>query len=340
MDSGEVLELPITSYNKGGVVVDFGALQGFIPKSHLASIGRAGDDPAVIERLKQMVGDVIGVKVIEVSRRERRLIMSERRASREWRATQKRELLTDLKEGDIRKGRVSSIADFGVFVDLGGADGLVHISEVSHERGKHPRELVKVGQEVDVYVLALDPDRRRIGLSMKRLLADPWSTAEDDHYIGQICDALVTNLTKFGAFAQLPTGLEGLIHVSEISDEHVEHPREAVRPGQKITVEILSIEPERQRIGLSVRRVPEHLRTAHEQEPAPEPPPEVAPPVADVGEVGEVEQAANGSDQPASSTANAPDVEKPVASTDAPEVAPDLDSQSEPDAGDGADESE
>jgi small subunit ribosomal protein S1 len=202
---------------------------------------------------------------VEVNQKQRRLIMSERRAVREWRATHKRELLTDLNEGDVRTGTVSSVADFGVFVDLGGADGLVHVSELTHERGRHPKEIVKVGQTVEVYVLSLDREKKRIGLSMKRLQPDPWSKVEDDHYIGQICDARITNLSKFGAFARLPSGLEGLIHLSEISDELLESPGEAVRPGQDVTVEILSIDPERQRIGLSMRRVPEHLRTAHPQ---------------------------------------------------------------------------
>jgi small subunit ribosomal protein S1 len=213
--------------------------------------------------------------------------MSERRAVREWRATQKKELLDDLHEGDVRKGRVSSVADFGVFVDLGGADGLVHVSELTFERGKHPRDVVKVGDEVEVLVLSLDRDRKRIGLSMKRLQRDPWTAAEEDHYVGQILDAEISNLTKFGAFARLPSGLEGLVHVSEISDEHVEHPREAVRPGQKVVVEILSIDPDRQRIGLSMRRVPEHLRLPEEPESASaaeEPPPRDSGAAAGEGE--------------------------------------------------------
>ena len=235
-----------------------------MPISHLIDIPHGLSYEQRREAEQNLVGATITVKVIEVNRRQRRLIMSERRAVREWRANQKEELLDELEEGEVRTGRVSSIADFGVFVDLGGADGLVHISELTYERGKHPRDVVDVGEDVEVYVLSLDHDRKRIGLSMKRLQQDPWTTVEDDHYVGQIVDAEITNLTKFGAFARLPNGLEGLIHISELSDEHVEHPKEIVRPGQKVAVEIISIDAERQRIGLSMRRVPEHLRLPEE----------------------------------------------------------------------------
>jgi small subunit ribosomal protein S1 len=267
MDSGTILELDVVGHNKGGALVQFGALQGFVPKSHLVSQSRSDDSDS--ERSGHVPGSQIPVKVIEVNRRQRRLIMSERRAVREYRATQKEELLGGLQEGEVRRGRVSSVADFGIFVDLGGADGLVHVSELTHERGKHPRDIVKVGQDVEVYVLSLDRDRKRIGLSMKRLQQDPWSSAEADHYVGQIVDAVVTNLTKFGAFARLPSGLEGLIHISELADLHVEHPRESVRTGQNVAVEIISIDATRQRIGLSLRRVPEHLRIIDEAPPVP-----------------------------------------------------------------------
>ncbi|MFN2252059.1 MAG: S1 RNA-binding domain-containing protein [Anaerolineae bacterium] len=264
LDSGEILELEIVGFNKGGALVGFGNLQGFVPRSHLVRLPapRGSDDAS--EGLAALVGESVPVKVIEVSRRKRRLIMSERLALREWRSERKQRLLEQLREGEIRKGRVSSIADFGAFVDLGGADGLVHVSELTYERGKHPRDVVSVGQEVEVYVLNIDRDRKRIGLSMKRLQSDPWETVEEDHYVGELVEANISNLAKFGAFARLEDGLEGLIHISELSDEHVEHPREAVRPGQRVTVEIISIEPHRQRIGLSIRRVPRHLRTIDE----------------------------------------------------------------------------
>jgi small subunit ribosomal protein S1 len=272
LESGEILELDVVGYNKGGVLVGFGNLQGFIPRSHLARPGGEGEDP--VDLLTSMVGERLAVKVIEVARRKRRLIMSERLAMREWRSERKKRLLDTLQEGETRRGRVSSVADFGVFVDLGGADGLVHVSELTHERGKHPRDVVRIGQEVQVYVLSVDRDKKRIGLSMKRLQSDPWATVEDDHYVGELVEASITNLSKFGAFARLDDGLEGLIHISELSDHHIEHPREGARPGQRVTVEIIAIEPDRQRIGLSIRRVPPHLRAPEVPEPELEPEPE------------------------------------------------------------------
>jgi small subunit ribosomal protein S1 len=186
--------------------------------------------------------------------------MSERQAAREWRSERKRALLGDLKEGDTRRGRVTSIADFGVFVDLGGADGLVHVSEMGFDRNRKPADIVKIGDEVDVLVLSIDRERKRIGLSMKRLQKDPWVKAADEHYIGELVDGVVVNLADFGAFVRLPDHLEGLIHISEISDAAVRHPSDVLRAGQTVTVEIIALDPERQRLGLSLRRVPEHLR--------------------------------------------------------------------------------
>jgi small subunit ribosomal protein S1 len=281
MESGDVLELEVVGHNKGGGLVGFGNLQGFVPRSHLIRLASVNDPDAVMRGLADMVGETLAVKVIEVSRRKRRLIMSERLAVREWRTDRKKRLLDELHEGDIRRGRVSSVADFGAFVDLGGADGLVHVSELTHERGRHPKDVVSVGQEVDVYVLSIDRERQRIGLSMRRLQADPWETVEEDHYVGELVEVEISNLAKFGAFARLEDGIEGLIHISELSDGHVEHPREAVRPGQRVTVEIIAIEPHRQRVGLSIRRVPKHLRHLEEMteeayEPAAREEPEAA----------------------------------------------------------------
>lgn len=271
LDSGDTLELPVAGVNKGGALVDFGALQGFIPKSHLVSHLEGSGAPTTL-----------AVKVLEVNRRQRRLILSERKAAKEVRASQKDELLSDLAEGDVRTGRVTSVTDFGVFVDIGGADGLVHISELTYERGRHPKDVVRIGEEVRVMVLNLDRARRRIGLSIKRLADDPWAVIDDNHYVGQILDGAVTNITTFGAFVRLPTGLEGLVHISEIDDRRLEHPREALRVGQEVTVEILTIDSERQRIGLSMRRVPEQLRvtdTPTETEIAPAPESESEPEV-------------------------------------------------------------
>ncbi len=268
LDSGEIREMEIVGFNKGGALVGFGNLQAFVPRSQLSEMHAGSSDD---ENAKRLLGTRIPVKVIEVSRRKGRLIASERQALREWRSGRKRELLETLQVGDVRRGRISSVAEFGAFVDLGGADGLVHVSEMSHERGKHPKDIVQVGDEVEVVVLSIDRNHSRIGLSMKRLRPDPWASVEQEHYVGELMEATISNLAKFGAFARLDDGLEGLIHISELSDEHVEHPREAIKPGQRVTVEIISIDPRRQRVGLSIRRVPPHLRHVHD-EAADEPP--------------------------------------------------------------------
>lgn len=263
-ESGEILELPIVGTNKGGILVQLGNLQGFIPRSHVA---QGADEDEGSSRM----GQVIPVKVIEVNQRKRRLIVSERQALREWRSAKKGRLLDSLQEGETRSGTVSSVTDFGAFVDLGGADGLIHVSEITHERGRSPKDILRVGQTIQVFVLSIDRERSRIGLSLKRLQPDPWQTVERDHYVGELAEASIANLAKFGAFARLDDGLEGLIHISELSDGHVEHPREAVRVGQRVTVEVIAIDPERRRVGLSIRRVPAHLRTVDDSAAIDEP---------------------------------------------------------------------
>lgn len=266
METDEILEKPITGFNKGGLLVQFGDLQGFLPRSHIVNLdGRTKSGPP-LERLKQMVGQELPLRIIEVNQQQRRLIFSERAAWREWRAEQKKHLLQDLEVGDVRQGTVTSLADFGAFVDLGGADGLIHLSELSWDRGKRPGDVVEVGDRVDVRVISLDRERQRIGLSLKQLTADPWETIEERYAIGQYIDVEVTNLADFGAFARLEEGIEGLIHISELADHNVKHPSEVVEPRQELTVQILSLEPKRKRIGLSLRRVPEHLRPPAEIE--------------------------------------------------------------------------
>lgn len=340
LDSGEIRELEIVGFNKGGTLVGFGNLQGFIPRSQLGDSHAGVHDEA---SARQLLGVRIPVKVIEVSRRKGRLIMSERQALREWRSTRKRELLETLKEGDVRRGRVSSVADFGAFVDLGGADGLVHVSEMTHERGKHPKDIVSIGQEVEVLVLAIDPDHSRIGLSMKRLRPDPWSKVEHDHYVGELVEVVISNLAKFGAFARLDDGLEGLIHISELSDDRVEHPREAIRAGQRMTVEIIAIDPRRQRIGLSVRRVPPHLRHLHDADAdaaAPGSEPEFEPPEAPVVEPDAPDHPSGilAADASPSNGDGAPDAADESDAPGEPEMRDAPDGSDEPDESDAPDE--
>jgi small subunit ribosomal protein S1 len=196
------------------------------------------------------------LKVIEIDRSRNRLILSERAAMREWRKQHKDRLLAELQEGDVRKGEVISICDFGAFVDLGGADGLIHLSELSWRRVAHPSEVIKVGDQVEVYVLNVDRDRKRIGLSLKRLGPDPWSVITDRYHIGQLVEGTITKLVKFGAFARIfDDDVEGLIHLSELSDARIAHPREVVQEADVRTLRIIRIDPDRRRIGLSLKRV-------------------------------------------------------------------------------------
>ncbi len=248
----------IAGYNKGGLIVRFGTVRGFVPASQVSRdrLQRAvGNSPE--ERWGRMVGEDIAVKVVEIDRARNRLILSERAAMREWREMQKGRLLETLREGEVRKGRVISIADFGAFVDLGGADGLVHLTELSWKHITHPREVLEVGQEVEVEVISVDPQRKRIGLSMKRLERDPWQEVIANYAVGQLVQATVTKLTKFGAFARLVDRpeIEGLIHISELADYRVSHPREVVLVGDVLTLRIVKIDANERRLGLSLRQV-------------------------------------------------------------------------------------
>ncbi len=256
MESGDIYEGPVESHNKGGLIVNFGRLRGFIPASQVMGLVQRTDSGSRLERLEQMVGHPLKLKVIEVNQKRRRLILSERAAMREWRAENKQRLLDELQPGDVRKGVVTNLMNFGAFVDLGGADGLVHVSEMAWHRVKHPKDVVSVGEELEVYVLSVDKEEERIALSMKRLQADPWSQVAKKYSVNDIIESEVTNLTDFGAFARIEPGIEGLIHISELSDSKVEHPREVVHRGQRLTLRIISIDTERQRIGLSLKRAP------------------------------------------------------------------------------------
>jgi small subunit ribosomal protein S1 len=207
-------------------------------------------------RLSEFIGETLPLKIIEVNRRRRRLIFSERAAQREWRELQKEQLMNELYEGEVRRGIVSSLCHFGAFVNLGGADGLVHVSELAWHRVRHPREVLSVGDEVDVYILRLDYERKRIGLSVKRLQPDPWTLVDEKYHLEQLVRGTITNVVDFGAFARLEPGVEGLIHVSELTNGNVGHPSDVVRKGDELTLRIISINPMRRRIGLSLRQVP------------------------------------------------------------------------------------
>ncbi|MDW8328204.1 MAG: S1 RNA-binding domain-containing protein, partial [Anaerolineales bacterium] len=267
LQTQEVYSSTIAGYNKGGIIVKIGNVRGFIPASQVSAQRRRRTEgiEAPEQKWGKMIGEPVQVKVIEVDRNRNRLILSERAASKEAREMQKEKLLAEIKPGDIRTGHVISLADFGAFVDIGGADGLVHLSEISWKRINHPKEVLQVGQEVEVEVLSVDPVKKRIGLSIKRRETDPWTLLQRKYQPGNLLQATITKLTKFGAFARIEgeDDVEGLIHVSELAEGHVEHPKHVVSEGQQVTLRVLKIDPEKRRIGLSLKRAasPEYADT-------------------------------------------------------------------------------
>lgn len=207
------------------------------------------------ERWAALQGESLKLKVIDIDRKRNRLIMSERLAMREWRRKQKEQLLDSLKEGDVYDGVITSIADFGAFVDLGGADGLIHLSELSWNRVSHPSEVVKVGDKVKVQILNVDAERRRIGLSMRRLMPQPWDVINRSYEVGQVVHGRITKLVNFGAFARIDdSGVEGLIHISELADRRVNHPKEVVSEGEEYDLRIIRIDTDKRRLGLSLKQ--------------------------------------------------------------------------------------
>jgi len=213
----------------------------------------SGDTPE--QRWSKMIDEPVKVCVIEVDRERRRLIFSERAASTETRETLKERVIDNLNEGDIRTGRVTSLADFGAFINISGADGLVHLSEISWDHIKHPNEALEIGQEVKVKVISVDKEKKRIGLSIRQTQEDPWADRVAKYQVGQLVEGTITRLTKFGAFAKLDDEIEGLIHISEISEKRIEHAKEVLKEGEKVTLRVIKIDPANHRIGLSVRRV-------------------------------------------------------------------------------------
>lgn len=255
--SQEVIESLIAGYNKGGLIVRFGRLRGFLPQSQIGNARRSAGGSTPEERWSGMVNEAIAVKVIEVDRSRNRLILSERAAAREQREAGKERLIRELRVGEVREGRIVSIVDFGAFVDIGGAEGLVHLTEISWQHVTHPRDALKVGQQVRVEVISVDPVRKRIGLSIRRQAADPWDTVAIDYKVGQLVQGLITKLTNFGAFARLVAApeIEGLIHISELSDQRVTHPREVLQEGETLTLRVVKMDVAARRLGLSLKAV-------------------------------------------------------------------------------------
>ncbi len=287
IESGDIIEAPVIGYNRGGIIVPFGNLRGFVPASHLTELRRGMDDRQRQQVMAKLKDEVMPLKVIEVNRRRRRLVLSQRDAQKEWQETRKEALIDKLEVGDTIPGRVSGLRNFGAFVDLGGADGLIHISELAWHRVNHPKEVIKVGDEVDVYVLSLDKEDQRIALSRKRLLQNPWDTAEDRYKINQTVEGTVTRIVTYGAFVEIEPGVEGLLHISQLSRDNVEDPNDLLQEGETHLLRVVSVDANRQRIGLSLKSVTAEEQIAWmseretaepevEEEPEPEAPVEVA----------------------------------------------------------------
>ena len=266
LEENETVEGSILGFNKGGAIVDVRKVQGFVPMSQLVSVPRdifrdrseTEEDPEAearrMERQAEETGKTLQLKILEINRSRNRAIFSERQAVQEWRDAQKARLVQELQVGEVRKGVVTGISSFGAFVDLGGADGLVHISEMSWGPVGRPEDVVSIGDQLDVFVLRVDVENKKIALSLRRLEPEPWETIHERLHVDDIVDAQITKLTNFGAFARVEGNIEGLIHISELSDRVIGHPREVVQEGEDVKLKVLRIEPERRRLGLSLKQ--------------------------------------------------------------------------------------
>ena len=260
----DTIELPVVGYNRGGLLVEARSLRGFIPISHLMAVEQFDENASRDDQLSAIVGQILCLKVIEYDPERGRLVFSER-AALSGPGTRV-ELLANLQANERISGVVTNITRFGVFVDLGGVEGLIHVSELSWGRVRHPADVVSCGDELEVQVLSVDCDQGRVGLSLKELLPDPWEAVEDRFTIDEIVVGTVTNVVKFGAFVGIEEGLEGLIHVSELGDGNIPHPRNIVNEGEQVRVRIININAEERRLGLSLRQVSQHEEEGTEPE--------------------------------------------------------------------------
>ena len=262
-EAGVIIEAPVIDHNKGGLIVDCG-IRGFVPISQIVDFPRRpqNDQPRdaaqeIAEKLQPFVGRKLRLKILEVNRKANRLILSEKVALYEERREKRDELFSSLQVGQKVTGNVRSIAPFGVFVDLGGIDGLVHKSELSWNKVNNPEGGYRVGEEVEAEVIDINHERGRISLSIRRLQPDPWHSTVADFKVGDVIDGTVTKLVNFGAFVRVRDGLEGLIHISELSNQRVAHPGDVVHEGQALKLRIISLDSERHRLGLSLKQAEE-----------------------------------------------------------------------------------
>jgi small subunit ribosomal protein S1 len=253
LDRGEVFKLRVCGANRGGLLVEWNGLQGFLPASHLKETARLNGQLDREAELSRRIGDFMAVRLIEVDPQQSQLVFSERAATQ--RQDSPSDILSKLQPGDVCQGVVTNLTTFGAFVDLGGVEGLVHISEISWERVRHPADVLSAGQEVEVEVLGVHADQSRVALSVKRRRPDPWTRVDSRYWAGQLVEGTVTNVVSFGAFVRLEEGLEGLVHISELAEGSFMHPRNVVREGDLIQARVLNVDTAKHRIGLSLRQV-------------------------------------------------------------------------------------
>ncbi|EGP5219697.1 30S ribosomal protein S1 [Enterococcus faecium] len=253
---GKVIEAPVTNVVKGGLVVDVG-VRGFVPASMV-------EDHFVAD-FSDYKGKTLSFKIIEIEPSENRLILSHKAVVENEREEKKKEILSTIHEGDVLSGRVARLTDFGAFVDLGGIDGLVHVSEISHSHVAKPSDVLAVNDDVNVKVLSINPEQERVSLSIKDTQPGPWSEIDTKAPVGTVLDGTVKRLTSFGAFVEVFPGVEGLVHISQISHKHIATPHEVLHEGDEVKVKVLEIHPEEHRIALSIKALEE--KSASEEEP-------------------------------------------------------------------------
>jgi small subunit ribosomal protein S1 len=247
-DDGETITAKVTQAVKGGLVVDAG-VRGFVPASMITD--------HYVEDLNQFKGQELEFKIIEIEPSENRLILSHKEIVKAEHEKAAEKIFAELQPGDIVEGKVARMTNFGAFIDLGGVDGLVHVSEISYDHVDKPSDVLSAGQDVKVKVLSVDPDRERISLSIKQTLPGPWDDIEEKAPAGSVLTGTVKRLTSFGAFVEVFPGVEGLVHMSQISHKHIATPADVLKPGQEVKVKVLNVDPERQRLGLSMKALEE-----------------------------------------------------------------------------------